>query len=180
MKERLSVDEARDSLALLDSLAHRSGSDGDGEGGKVLKEYEEEADFRRKLKDRDAEKDRLLSDYSYFYQEAWKQVDDNYLIFSWHQQLMCDYLQGLNEGVALRDLIINLPQGCGKSINSSVIWPAWCWARNPNERIMACSYDEDLVKKQAIDCKKLIQSEWYRLLRGICPDQPQGGHPEVL
>ena len=98
---------------------------------KVLKEYEEEADFRRKLKDRDAEKDRLLSDYSYFYQEAWKQVDDNYLIFSWHQQLMCDYLQGLNEGVALRDLIINLPPGCGKSINSSVIWPAWCWRVTP-------------------------------------------------
>ena len=133
---------------------------------KVLKEYEEEAELRLKLQDREQERDRLLADYSYFYQEAWKQVDDNYLIFSWHQQLMCDYLQGLNEGEVIRDLIINLPPGCGKSINSSVIWPAWCWARNPNERIMACSYDEELVKKQAIDCKKLIQSEWYQAYFG--------------
>jgi predicted phage terminase large subunit-like protein len=133
---------------------------------RVIDDAQHEAQWKEKLKDRDAEKERLLSDYSYFYQQAWRCVDDNVLLFSWHQQLMCDYLQGLSEGKDVRDLIINLPPGCGKSINSSVIWPAWLWAKNPSERIMACSYDKDLVKKQAIDCKQLIQSEWYQSFFG--------------
>lgn len=133
---------------------------------RVIDAHEERVEFNEKLKNRDRERDKLLADYSYFYREAWRQVDDNYLLFSWHQQLMCDYLQGLADGKSVRDLIINLPPGCGKSINSSVIWPAWCWARNPSERIMACSYDEELVKKQAVDSKKLITSEWYQAFFG--------------
>jgi predicted phage terminase large subunit-like protein len=118
------------------------------------------------LLDREAEKKRLLSDYFYFLKQAWPWVDNSTLIENWHISMMCRYLQALQKRMLFRNLIINVPPGCSKSLNTMVIWPAWVFAKNPAERILCASYDGDLVKKQAVDSKRLMSSDWYQSFFG--------------
>lgn len=141
-------------------------------------------DLDLSLRDRDQERDRLLGNYFYFFQRAWTYVDDHPLLLNWHIKLMCDHLQAVQERSPFSDLVMNVPPGCSKSINASVIWPAWCHARNPRERILAASYDSDLVKKQSMDSKDLIKSEWYQAFFGdkvqIRPDVDTQGYWETM
>lgn len=140
-------------------------------------------DLDLSLRDRDQERDRLLGNYFYFFQRAWTYVDDHPLLLNWHIKLMCDHLQAVQERSPFSDLVINVPPGCSKSMNASVIWPAWCLARNPRERILAASYDSDLVKKQSVDSKDLINSEWYQAFFGetvrVRPDVDTQGYWET-
>jgi phage terminase large subunit-like protein len=118
------------------------------------------------LQNREAERDRLLSDYSYFFRQAWEWVESARLLWNWHHKLQCDYLQALYHGVKVRDLVMNVPPGTSKSLNSMVVWPAWVFAKNPSERLMTASYDLDLVAKQSVATKDLINSEWYQAFFG--------------
>jgi predicted phage terminase large subunit-like protein len=118
------------------------------------------------LQNREAERDRLLSDYSYFFRQAWEWVESARLLWNWHHKLQCDYLQALYYGVKVRDLVMNVPPGTSKSLNGMVIWPAWVFAKNPTERLMTASYDLDLVAKQSVATKELIRSEWYQAFFG--------------
>lgn len=118
------------------------------------------------LLDRNRERERLLGDYYYFFQQAWPWVENVQLVTNWHIKMICRYLHALQERKPFRDLIINVPPGCSKSINTMVIWPAWVFARNPCERLMCASYDGDLVKKQAVDSKRLMTSDWYQSFFG--------------
>lgn len=119
-------------------------------------------DLELKLKDREAERDRLLADYSYFFRQAWEWVESARLLWNWHHKLQCDYLQALHEGVRFRDLIMNVPPGTSKSVNSMIVWPAWVYAKNPAERIMTASYNHALVCKQSVATKDLMRSDWYQ------------------
>jgi predicted phage terminase large subunit-like protein len=123
-----------------------------------------ELDLARR--NRDAEKQRLLSDYYYFLQQAWPWIENVQLVTNWHIELMCRYLQALQARKPFRDLIINVPPGCSKSSNTMVFWPAWVFAKNPCERILCASYDDKLVKKQSVDSRRLMDSEWYQSFFG--------------
>lgn len=123
-------------------------------------------DLQLALMNRKAEKAKLLSSYDYFFRQAWAWVENVQLVANWHIGMMCRYLQALQARDPFRDLIINVPPGCSKSLNTMVIWPAWVFAKDPTERMMCVSYDGDLVKKQAVDSKRLMQSDWYQSFFG--------------
>lgn len=61
---------------------------------------------------------------------------------------------------------MNQPPGSGKSINALVIFPAWCYAHNPAERILSPSFDFKHVCKLSTDSKNLINTEWYQAFFG--------------
>lgn len=44
----------------------------------------------------------------------------------------------------------------------SVLWPAWEWARDASESTLFASYDMELVLRDAVKCRNLIRTEWYR------------------
>lgn len=123
-------------------------------------------DLELKLKDSEAERERLLSDYSYFFRQAWEWVEVSRLLWNWHHSLLCSYLQALAEGEKFRDLLVNVPPGTTKSKASTVIWPAWVLARNPAERILTASYDHALITGYSVQTKELIRSEWYQAFFG--------------
>lgn len=64
--------------------------------------------------------------------------------------------------VAITRLIITMPPRSLKSIAASVAFPAWLLGRKPNLRILAVSYAETPAEKMALDCMKVIESQWYR------------------
>lgn len=82
---------------------------------------------------------------------------------NWHIELIADYLLACQRGEVTR-LIINMPPRSLKSVCVSVAWPAWLLGHDPTARIMAASYAQALADKHSMDCRLVMQSEWYRRL----------------
>jgi len=49
-----------------------------------------------------------------------------------------------------------------KSIQVSVMWPAWEWTNNPERRWLFSSYAAVLSTRDSLKCRRLIESPWYR------------------
>jgi predicted phage terminase large subunit-like protein len=80
---------------------------------------------------------------------------------NWHVTLIGEYLEACRRR-EIRKLIINMPPRMLKSMTVSVAWPAYLLGHDPSERIMAASYAAGLSVKNGLDCRNIIQSEWYR------------------
>jgi hypothetical protein len=50
------------------------------------------------------------------------------LISSWHVDAIADHLQAISEE-RIKNLLINVPPGHGKSLIVNVLFPAWQWIR---------------------------------------------------
>ncbi len=64
----------------------------------------------------------------------------------------------------IRNLLINVPPGVGKSLLTSVFHPAWEWGpRNrPHERYVTASYSSDLTVRDNRRFREIIQSPTYQ------------------
>lgn len=80
---------------------------------------------------------------------------------NWHLGSIAEHLEAVTRGY-LRNLVINIPPGCMKSILTSVCWPAWDWANDPTLRILNASYGVDLAIRDAAKTREIVNSEWYR------------------
>ena len=80
---------------------------------------------------------------------------------NWHVEAMAWHLQQCADGKINR-LVINLPPRHLKSICASVAFPAWLLGRDPTMRIICASYSENLASKHALDCRAVMESDWYR------------------
>ncbi len=82
---------------------------------------------------------------------------------NWHIEIISEYLQAVQNG-QIKRLIINMPPRGLKSVCVSVAWPAWILGNNPTKRIMVASYSHMLGIKHSLDCRLIIQSDWYKEL----------------
>lgn len=82
---------------------------------------------------------------------------------NWHINLIADYLEAVRAG-NIRRLIINMPPRALKSVCVSVAWPAWILAKTPEKRLMVASYSSILSVKHSLDCRFVMESEWYKRL----------------
>jgi len=80
---------------------------------------------------------------------------------NWHLHVIAEHLEAITRG-EIRNLVINIPPGCMKSILTSVAWPAWEWANNQAIRIMGASYGADLSIRDASKTRDIITSDWYQ------------------
>ena len=80
---------------------------------------------------------------------------------NWHLHVIAEHLQAVTSG-DVRNLVINIPPGCMKSILTSVAWPAWEWAHDPTIRWLSASYGADLAIRDAAKTRDIINSEWYQ------------------
>lgn len=100
-----------------------------------------------------------------FVKHAWKSLENREFIDGWHVQAMCGHLEATYY-LEIRNLLINLPPRTGKSNIMSVLFPAWCWAKEPGLRFLYTSYAQTLSVRDSVGCRRLIQSEWYQSLWG--------------
>jgi len=97
-----------------------------------------------------------------FTKQAWHVIEPGVEFRSnWHLDVVAEHLQAVTDG-DIKDLLINIPPGCMKSILVSVMWPAWEWARDPSHRYLGASYGEDLALRDSMKCRDIITSEWYQ------------------
>jgi predicted phage terminase large subunit-like protein len=80
---------------------------------------------------------------------------------NWHVEALTWHLQQCAERKINR-LVINLPPRYLKSIAASVAFPAWLLGHDPTIRIICASYSENLAGKHALDCRAVMESDWYR------------------
>ena len=80
---------------------------------------------------------------------------------NWHIPVIAQELERCRLGETRR-LIINLPPRSLKSHCATVAFPAWLMAHNPSAQIICASYAQDLADKHAIDCRALMNSDFYR------------------
>jgi predicted phage terminase large subunit-like protein len=84
-------------------------------------------------------------------------------LHNWHIDEICNNLIDVYLGLKTR-LIIAMPPRYLKSICISVCFPAWILGKDPRKRIIVSSYSAALSNKHSMDTKKIIQSDWYKVL----------------
>lgn len=64
----------------------------------------------------------------------------------------------------IRNLLMNVPPGCMKSLLTDVFWPAWEWGpRNmPHLRYVCASYSEDLTLRDNLRFASIVKSAKYQ------------------
>ena len=63
-----------------------------------------------------------------FVEGAWSSLDPSPYQPSWAIDAVCEHLQAVADG-KIRRLLINLSSRCGKTLETSVCFPAWVWAQ---------------------------------------------------
>ncbi len=103
-----------------------------------------------------------------FLGQAWRYMDASPFVAGWHIAAIADHLQAVVDGQITR-LIINVPPRHGKSLITSVAFPAWCWAQKdlshtsgPGVQFLYASYGDNLSLRDSVKCRRLIESEWYQ------------------
>lgn len=99
--------------------------------------------------------------FAEFVRRGWHQVDPAPLRWSWHLDAVCEHLEAVTRR-EIRDLVINIPPGCSKSLLASVLWPAWMWSLDPSRRFIVASYAERVVLRDARKHRKLVDGDWYQ------------------
>jgi predicted phage terminase large subunit-like protein len=96
-----------------------------------------------------------------FIKQAWKHIDPQPFVDGWVLQAVAEHLQAVSEG-QIRNLLINIPPRCAKSLTTCVFWPAWEWIRDPSMTILSCSYSQEFAKRDCVKTRDLINTPWYQ------------------
>jgi len=97
-----------------------------------------------------------------FVRQAWHVVEPSTpFVAGWHIDAIVDHLEAVTRG-DIRNLLINVPPRHMKSLLVSVFWPAWEWIRYPERRWLYSSYGAQLSIRDAVKCRRLIESPWYQ------------------
>src|SRR5256885_13852468 len=118
------------------------------------------------------ERAQLESSLIDFVEAAWPSLDSSVYQPCWAIDALCEHLQAVTEG-QIRKLLVNFPPRCGKTLVTSVCFPAWTWARaepsylsGPQVRFLCGSYNDDLSLQNSTKHRRLILSPWYQRLWG--------------
>ena len=95
-----------------------------------------------------------------FVKRAWPQVEPQSLVWGWHIDALCEHLEAVTRR-EIRDLAVNVPPGCSKSLITSVLWPAWVWTLDPTHRWIVASYSDEVVLRDARKARTLVSGDWY-------------------
>lgn len=119
---------------------------------------------------------RVCGSFAEFMRAAWSLVDPDPLIWGWHNDAIADHLQAVTAG-HIKNLLINVPPGSTKTISVLIMWPAWEWicdqhprsgahadGRRPDLRTIAATCEDRLTLKKSLECRRLIETDWYRAM----------------
>jgi len=95
-----------------------------------------------------------------FVRLAWPQVEPQRLVPGWHIDALCERLEAVTRR-EVRDLAVNLPPGCSKSLIASVLWPSWVWTLDPSHRWIVASYSDEVVLRDARKARTLVTGDWF-------------------
>ncbi len=103
-------------------------------------------------------------DFKSFVNKVFNEVspNDEYLD-NWHIDVICHHLmRAADDNNDENRLIINVPPRYMKSIICSVAYPAFILGHNPKVNIICVSYSDELAERFALDCKRVMETAWYK------------------
>ena len=110
--------------------------------------------------------DRMAGDLASFVKKAWTVIHPSRpLVWSWHYDLLCEYLTLVHQR-KIKRLIINVPPRTAKSTIATICFPCWVWASDPSQSFLSASYSLDLSTEHSVTRRSLLQSGWYRRMWG--------------
>ena len=110
--------------------------------------------------------DKWANDFAEFVKKAWRVIHPTRpLVWSWHYDLLCEYLTAVRQRKVTR-LIINVPPRTAKSTITTICFPCWVWASDPSQNFLSASYSLDLSTEHSVMRRSLLQSGWYRRMWG--------------
>lgn len=99
-----------------------------------------------------------------FIREAWGILEPGIAyVHGWHVDAIADHLQAVTDG-SIRNLCINVPPGCGKSLIVSVFFPAFEWGplKRPELRYISTSHSAAFSVRDSRKMRDLVSSDWYQ------------------
>ena len=99
--------------------------------------------------------------FAEFVRQAWHTVETKPLVWNWHLDTICGYMEAFYYK-DIRRLIINVPPGTMKSLLVSVFYPAWAWAKSPGYRFLGVANGESLASRDSQRHKWIIESDWFQ------------------
>jgi predicted phage terminase large subunit-like protein len=122
----------------------------------------------------------LRNDFYTFMERSFYQLNpDVRFMHNWHIEKIASELEACRQGLTKR-LIICVPPRSLKSHGASVAFPAWLLGHNPSAQIICASYGQDLSNKLALDCRSLMQSDWYGKLFSTRLSSQRQAVPEFM
>jgi predicted phage terminase large subunit-like protein len=104
----------------------------------------------------------LREDLAYFIHKSFNTVTPGTKFLpNWHIEHIAWQLMRVFRGETKR-LMILLPPRSLKSVSTSVAFPAWVLGHDPTAKIVCVSYAEGLARKHALDCRSVVQADWYK------------------
>lgn len=102
-----------------------------------------------------------------FVQRFWETCIPETPVWNWHIPYLCDEFQKVAELVFANkpkeyDVTVNISPGTTKSTIASVMFPAWCWTRQPSLRSICGSYAYDLSLDLSRRSRQVIQSDKFK------------------
>jgi predicted phage terminase large subunit-like protein len=111
----------------------------------------------------------MRQSFAEFVKGAWPIIEPaTPLVWNWHMDCICEHAAALVENrLAKRNLILNVPPGSSKSTIISVCLPAWIWIWRPSYRGVFASGNETVRTRDSLKCRMILESAWYRDTFGI-------------
>ena len=111
----------------------------------------------KKMLERQQQHDHLAP----FIRRVFETVDPGAVyMHAWYIDLIAEYLEAIHYD-EITNLAINIPPRFLKSIAVTIAFPAWELGLNPSQQIIGASYSEKLSMKHNVDCRLVVQSNWY-------------------
>ena len=99
-----------------------------------------------------------------FTRQSWHVLEPGQpYVHGWHLDAISEHLEAVTHGQITR-LLITVPPGMMKSMQTSVIWPAWEWgpAGLPQNRFIGASYEQGLAVRDTMKMRRLVGSDWFQ------------------
>lgn len=104
----------------------------------------------------------LRSDFCCFLEKVFYTVSPGVKFsWNWHLECIAEYLLACKRR-EIKRLIINIPPRSLKSTIGTVAFPAFLLGHDPSTKIMAASYSKQLSMKHSMECRLIIESDWYK------------------
>lgn len=125
---------------------------------------------------------RLTDSFPDFVRFAWPLLEGSKpLSWNWHIDTIGEYLLAWRRR-EIRNLVINIPFRCMKSLLCSAMYPAWVWIDDPEHQFLTISHGEVLAVRDAVKSRRIITHPQYQSLFGdafsLTSDQNQKGRYE--
>ena len=91
---------------------------------------------------------------------AVQNIKANYVV-NWHHDQLAEVLERVQRG-EIRRLVVTMPPRCGKSELVSRHFPAWVLGKDPDEKIIACSYSSTLARRMGAAVQRNMRTDEYR------------------